>query len=117
MHDDVKGYVPVSLFPPSSKLIFFTSWIVSDQFERNETSFLLNNFENNFFLQLENNYFGRVLDVLFERSRLEERAKKRATLEICLVHDEKDECFTSVDYAMENLEKMEYKWRHIFHIC
>lgn len=60
MHDDVKGYVPVSLFPPSSKLIFFTSWIVSDQFERNETSFLLNNFENNFFLQLENNYFGRT---------------------------------------------------------
>lgn len=29
MHDDVKGYVLVSLFSPSSKLIFFTPWVVS----------------------------------------------------------------------------------------
>lgn len=45
----------------------------------------------------------------FLRGRLEERAKKRATLEICRVQDE---CSTSVDYAMEKeLEKVEYKCR------
>lgn len=56
MHDDVKGYVLVSLFSPSSKLIFFTPWVVSDQFERNETSFDSSNTSLNWRWLLRNIY-------------------------------------------------------------
>lgn len=75
--------------------------------------FFLNNFEMIFPRSTGRKQLFRSRSrPFFLRGRLEERAKKRATLEICRVHDEQDECSTSVDYAMEKeLEKVEYKCR------
>lgn len=72
--------------------------------------FFLNNFEMIFPRSTGRKQLFRSRSrPFFLRGRLEERAKKRATLEICRVQDE---CSTSVDYAMEKeLEKVEYKCR------